>query len=124
MPISGTDRRKFLMRLFAEKPDAVRIIRTESTITSYLTVRPGVNALQVGPCMGVTDSGLSLLMDAWGRYSGQRVFLDVPTGNTAAVRIAEGMGLQAQRPLVRMCRGPAVNEDFMRLWASSGPELG
>jgi GNAT superfamily N-acetyltransferase len=121
--ISNTDRRKLLMQLFAERPDAVRIVRG-STISSYLTVRPGINALQIGPCMGKKDSGPLLLWDAWRRYFGQRVLLDVPQDNKQAVRFAEQMGLQPQRPLVRMSRGPSVNEDFMQLWASSGPELG
>jgi GNAT superfamily N-acetyltransferase len=122
--ISSTDRRKFLMRLFAERPESVRVVRNGGDIVGYMTVRPGVNALQVGPCMGTSEAGPMLLADAWQRYAGQRVFVDIPTGNTIAVRLAEQMGLKVQRPLVRMCRGPAIAEDCTRLWASSGPELG
>lgn len=122
--INRTNRRKFLLALFAENPTAVRYVPLGERIAGYLAVRPGCNALQLGPCMASAEAGPLLLADAWRRYAGQRVFLDVPNQHAAAVRLAEQMGLQAQRPLVRMCRGPLVHEDAQRLWASSGPELG
>jgi len=122
--INRTNRSKFLRTLFAEQPAAVRVASQGDAITGYLTVRPGCNALQLGPCMASDGAGPLLLADAWRTHAGQRVFLDVPEQHAAAVRLAERMGLQAQRPLVRMCRGPLVHEDALRLWASSGPELG
>lgn len=122
--INRTNRGKFLLTLFAENPTAVRYVPQGDRFAGYLAVRPGCNALQLGPCMASAEAGPLLLADAWRRYTGQRVFLDVPNQHAAAVRLAEQLGLQAQRPLVRMCRGPLVHEDAQRLWASSGPELG
>ena len=122
--INHTNRSKFLRTLFAENPTAVRLVSQADGIAGYLAVRPGCNALQLGPCMASAEAGPLLLADAWRTYAGQRVFLDVPQQHAAAVRLAERMGLQAQRQLVRMCRGPLVHEDAQRLWASSGPELG
>jgi hypothetical protein len=56
--------------------------------------------------------------------AGDPVLLDVPEPNERAVQWAIGSGFQSQRRLLRMCRGGDIMEDFVRLWASSGPELG
>ncbi|MBL8798609.1 MAG: GNAT family N-acetyltransferase [Planctomycetia bacterium] len=122
--INGTPRGKFLRLLFAEDPAAVRCVAENGRITGYLAVRPGCHALQLGPCLASPEAGPLLLADAWRRYAGQRVLLDVPEQHGEAMALARRMGLQPQRPLVRMCRGPSVGEDVQRLWASSGPELG
>ena len=89
-----------------------------------MTARPGTRAIQLGPCMASAEAGPHLLADAWRRHAGQQVFIDIPNDNLVAVHLAEQMGLKVQRPLVRMGRGPKVNEDRARLWATFGPELG
>lgn len=122
--VTQTDRRSLLLRLFAEQPGAVRVVQRAGKVEGFMTMRPGANAVQLGPCLGATAAGAALFADAWQRYSGQAVFVDVPDGNAPAVMMAQQMGLTAQRPLVRMGRGPRVAEDVSRLWASFGPELG
>ena len=121
---TGTDRRTFLHALFDERPEEVRIVQHYREIEGYITVRQGSDALQIGPCIATAGAGTALLADVAHRYAGQRVYVDVPVSNMAAVRCAEQMGLTAQRTLTRMCRGVDVVEDTARLWASSGPELG
>jgi GNAT superfamily N-acetyltransferase len=118
------DRRKLLLRLFAERPEALRIVIRNGKLAGFSTMRFGGNAVQLGPCLGTAEAGPLLLTDAWQRLAGQRVFIDIPQGNRAAVQWAEARGLAVQRPLVRMCRGPAPAEDFSRIWASFGPEKG
>lgn len=122
--VNHTNRAKFLTQLFAENPEAVRYVKRGQEVAGYLTVRPGCNALQLGPCLADSTAGPLLLADAGRRHAGQHVFWDVPEQHRGAVQLAAALGLQAQRPLVRMCRGASVQEDFQRLWASSGPELG
>ena len=122
--VSDTDRRKLISRLLAERPEEARVVRQGDKLAGYLTVRPGCNALQIGPCMASAESGPLLLADAAARYAGRSVFIDIPQQNRAAASFAEQAGLTVQRPLVRMTRGPRINEDMSRLWASSGPELG
>ena len=122
--VSHTDRRSFLTRLFRECPEDVRIVRQDGKIAGYRAVRSGANALQIGPCMAAASAGPLLLADAWLSHVGQRVFVDIPVQSQTATHFAQKMGLTAQRQLVRMTRGPTVNEDVSRLWASSGPELG
>ena len=121
---TGTDRGKMLVRLFGEFPQGLRIVRRQNTVEGYVTFRPGANAIQVGPCVAVTDAGPPLLSDALSRCRSKMVFMDVPKGNVDAVRFVEAAGLRVQRCFTRMYYGERVNENIMALWASSGPEKG
>jgi GNAT superfamily N-acetyltransferase len=122
--ITGTDRRRVLVSLFAEQPGQVRCFRRGGEAVGFLAARPGARATHLGPCLVDAEAGPLLLDDAGHRLAGQRVFLDVPAANAAAARWAEGRGLVVQRHLTRMVRGVAVCERLEGLWASSGPEKG
>ncbi len=122
--VTGTDRRKLLLRLFAERPEALRVVERTGSVLGFVTVRSGTRALQIGPCLATPEAGPLLLADAWHRYAGQSVFVDIPLGNMTAGALAQAQGLTVQRPLIRMCRGLAVTERSTELWASSGPEKG
>jgi GNAT superfamily N-acetyltransferase len=122
--ITATDRRKWACRLFAERSEALRVVERGGETLGFLTVRPGTRALLIGPCLATAEAGPLLFADAWHRYAGRPVFIDIPTGNRPAVERAQAQGLAVQRHLLRMCRGPEVVERTQELWASSGPELG
>jgi GNAT superfamily N-acetyltransferase len=119
-----TDRRKFLARLFQERPAQVYVVDREGRMEGYLTMRVGSAAVQLGPCIASAEAGERLLGDAYRRLAGARVYLDVPCSHDCACRFAEAAGLEEQRRLTRMCRGAQVSDDIGQLWASSGPELG
>jgi len=120
----GTNRLKFLAQLFGEWPEVVRIVQRDGRIDGYLTVRPGSQALQIGPCLATPLAGPVLFLDAAHRFAGRYVYIDIPTDNVPARAVAETMGLRVQRHLLRMSRGEPVREDIAHLWASSGPEKG
>jgi ribosomal protein S18 acetylase RimI-like enzyme len=120
--ITRTARGRFLLRLFAEWPEAVRAAPGPGGWSGLLAARRGANAVQLGPCLG--EASPVLLADAQRRLAGQRVYLDVPLDNGPAVRLAEGLGLAEQRRLTRMVRGEPIVENLDLLWASSGPEKG
>lgn len=123
--VTTTRRNKFLLRLFAEQPNAVRVAEADGQIRGYLTVRFGSDAIQLGPCIAETSAaGGSMLTDAMSRHAGSRVYWDIPSSHSAAVALAQSAGLVLQRQLTRMCRGEQVNDEVAKLWASSGPELG
>jgi ribosomal protein S18 acetylase RimI-like enzyme len=122
--ITGTDRRRLLLRLFAEEPRSLRCVWHGGRPMGFMASRSGHRAVQLGPCIAAPEVGAALFADALQRLAGQRIFLDVPTPNAAATRLAEACGLGAQRQLTRMCRGVAVFERIDWLWASSGPEKG
>lgn len=122
--VTRTDRRKFLLRLFAEQSEAVRVTNGPAGY-GFLTTRAGSNAVQVGPCLAAAaDAGRLLFADAQHRLAGQPVYVDVPTDNTAATLAITHLGLTVQRPLYRMCLGEPVVEDVEHLWASSGAAKG
>jgi GNAT superfamily N-acetyltransferase len=120
--VTRTDRRAFLLQLFAERPQDVRAVAGRDGWRGLMAMRSGARALYLGPCVG--EAGSVLLEDAFARHAGQGVFLDVTEGNAEAVRLAERAGLTPQRRLTRMVRGEAVIEDLSRFWASGGPEKG
>jgi predicted N-acetyltransferase YhbS len=120
-----TVRIPLLMRMREEFESAFRAVLRNGELIAYLASRPGANAVQIGPCAAREESaGRLLLTDACARLGGQRVFIDVPLPNRAAVAAVESMGLTAQRRLLRMGRGEPVRENLELLWASSGPEKG
>lgn len=122
---TSTRRDKFLLRLFAEQPDAVRVAEVNGQIAGYLTTRLGSDAIQLGPCIAESaKAGKALLSDALMRYAGNRIYWDLPSSHSEATSLAHSAGLTPQRQLTRMCRGENVNDDVAKLWASSGPELG
>ncbi|HZV06450.1 MAG TPA: GNAT family N-acetyltransferase [Gemmataceae bacterium] len=119
-----TDRRRLLWRLFSECPQDVHFIHLGPHDGGYLTSRPGKKTFRLGPCIAAASAGPSLLADAWHRYSGQLISLDVPLANVAAKQWVESHGLTVQHTLTRMCRGVQVCEQVESLWLSSGPEKG
>jgi GNAT superfamily N-acetyltransferase len=122
--VTGTHRRRFLWRLFAEQPDGVSFVRRGDHTAGFLATRPGHRAFQIGPCVASREAGPLLFADAWHRYAGKAAFLDIPLPNEAATWLAESRGLTVQRLLTRMCRGVQRCERVEWLWASSGPENG
>jgi GNAT superfamily N-acetyltransferase len=122
--MTGTNREKMLSRLFNEFPRDTRIVTQGDTIEGFVTIRPGANAVQIGPCTASINSGPALLSDALHRCAGKAVFIDIPTNNVPAVKIAESSGLKIQRPFIRMCRGERIKDNVEAIWASSGPEKG
>ena len=122
--MTGTNREKMLIRLFGEFPQGLRTLRRQDEIEGYATVRPGANAVQIGPCVAVLHVGPALLSDALSRCAGKHVLVDIPLHNEGAVNIAESSGFEIQRRFTRMRRGERVCDNVEALWAGSGPEKG
>jgi hypothetical protein len=122
--VTSTNRDKLVTRLFQEWLEGFRMVRSGDQCLGFLAVRPGANALQMGPCAASPSAARLLFADACHHHRFQRVYLDIPTDNQAATSQAESLGLKAQRRLMRMHRGQATAERIPLLWASSGPEKG
>ena len=122
--MTGTNREKMLSRLFNEFPKNTRIVTHNNKVDGFVTMRPGANAIQIGPCTASVNSGPALLSDALHRCAGKAVYVDIPTGNVPAVKIAESSGLKIQRRFTRMSRGERIKDNIEAIWASSGPEKG
>lgn len=122
--MTGTNREKMLRLLFKEFPRNTHIVTHYDKIDGFVTMRPGANAMQIGPCTASIDSGPALLSDALNRFAGKAVFVDIPTDNVHAIEIAEASRLKIQRRFMRMCRGQRIKDNIRAIWASSGPEKG
>ncbi len=119
---TGCRRRRLLEALWEVQPGWG--ILHQGQAQGFYTARPGSAATQIGPCIGDAQAGPLLLRDAFWRYRGQPVFIDLPEANQTAQQLTQTAGLTEQRRLVRMTRGPRVPERREWLWASSGPENG
>ena len=122
--MTGRQRVKMLGRLFEEFPGNLRLVRSAGTIEGFITMRPGANATQIGPCTATPDAGPMLLGDALDRCAGEPVFVDVPLDNVGAVGVVESSGLTVQRCFTRMSRGRKAADSPEATWASSGAEKG
>jgi len=123
--VTGTPRGRLLTRLFAERPQAMRVAVTQGSITGFSGVRLGGRARQVGPVVALdASSGSGLLDAAISDHQGQTVFLDVPLPNRPAMQWAEARRLRIQRQFLRMVRGRPVADRPEQIWASFGPEKG
>jgi GNAT superfamily N-acetyltransferase len=122
--VTQTRREKLLRAVFETSPEMMRKFMQNGRLEGYCLCRQGAEALQIGPMQGSLAAGTRLFLDAARRFAGRRVYLDVPTQHTAAVALAESMGLTAQRRLARMGRGRRLHEDLSRFWCSFGPEKG
>jgi GNAT superfamily N-acetyltransferase len=122
--VTKTDRRRLLERLFAEEEESVRGVTQASKLASFVAIRRGSKALQIGPCIANDQTGPQLLRDVCHRYAGQPAYLDVPASNRSATAFVQGLGLTVQRELTRLCRGTPVFENVAELWVSLGPEKG
>jgi GNAT superfamily N-acetyltransferase len=122
--MTGTDRAKLLTRLFEEAPETIRVLQAAGKLEGFVTMRPGANAAQIGPCIASPQAGPVLLADALNRCAGQEVFVDAPCDHIRAVTTLEASGLKVQRHFMRMVRGEPVCDHAEGLWASAGPETG
>ena len=122
--MTGENRAKMLGALFSEFPQNARVLMRGDKLEGFVTMRPGRNAIQIGPCVATEDAGRALLSDALNRCGGKAVFVDVPTDNVHAVKVAQASGLEIQRRFLRMYRGERVKDNVGAIWASSGPEKG
>jgi GNAT superfamily N-acetyltransferase len=123
-PMTGTNRSRLLTRLFEETPEAFRVLHAAGKLEGFITVRPGANATQIGPCVASAQAGPILLAEALNRCAGQAVFVDVPCDHVRAVTTLEAGGLKPQRYFMRMYRGERILDHVEGLWASAGPETG
>jgi GNAT superfamily N-acetyltransferase len=122
---TGTQRDKLLARLLAEPGSRAYLTGDEATSGGYVISRSGARAAQLGPVAASSPAaGRALLDRAAADWTGQRIYVDVPSDNRAAVQWAEVRGLVCQRSFTRMVRGRCEPDDTEWLWASSGPEKG
>jgi GNAT superfamily N-acetyltransferase len=124
----GVSRERILRVLARQSTAALVLESAPGRVAGYGLLRPGAQALYLGPVAAISpEAGLCLLEALLAGCDGQQVYWDIPDPNLAAVALARRHGFIAQRPLVRMHRGENNNHapgDACRQFALAGPEIG
>lgn len=90
----------------------------------FLLSRPGAVASYLGPCVAQSESSARKLVVECLRQSGGSWFWDLLPANPRVVAMAQALGFQRARQLVRMVRGNNVASERTRSWAIAGFEIG
>jgi len=114
----GTDRSHLLHELAQRSA-------ISSTAEAYLFSRPGRVADYIGPCIAKNREGAQELIQALMRDSSATSwFWDIVSRNQDAASLAQDLGFEPQRRLLRMVRGKELNGDDNQIYAIAGFELG
>jgi GNAT superfamily N-acetyltransferase len=124
LQVTGTDRGRLLRVLIEEHPESLQVAIEAGEIAGFLLSRPGSQARRIGPCLASEQAAPLLLGHVRRRYATEKITMDIPVDNAAAMALAASWGLNMTGLLTRMGRGSQVNEDLQKLWASAGPEKG
>jgi GNAT superfamily N-acetyltransferase len=113
----GADRSKVLDRL-AQRNSPITRSR------SYLFARRGRTTAYLGPCLGENSETVRELIEQRLRNTNCGWSWDLFPSNQRAVELARCFGFSAQRQLVRMVRGKALQQNEHAMYAIAGFELG
>jgi GNAT superfamily N-acetyltransferase len=113
--------RRFLLEDFLARPGAAAWTCDDS----YLVMRQGHRAMQIGPLVASSlEAARALLATAIASARG-RVFLDLFTSWPDLAALLERRGFERQRPFIRMALDrTTLPGDFARLAIAAGPEFG
>lgn len=105
----GTDRSQLLESLQDSCLCGLQTAETaEPQDTGFGMLRPGQRASSLGPIAAGSPRVASLIVTGLLRHAPQDVFWDVPEPNGMAVQLAEQLGFDRLRPLLRMRFGPVT----------------
>lgn len=125
-PIFGADRRRVLRRLLAEPTIRVAADFDGDSLIGYAAIRPGQNAMYLGPWVGLNGETAERLWQ-WGLWmAGEApLFVDVLLPCPWALDLVRQSGFEQQRYLIRMYRGENVSPGQPQFQCGVfGPETG
>ncbi|MFF7391949.1 GNAT family N-acetyltransferase [Streptomyces scabiei] len=119
------DRPRFLERwLTADGHRALARI-VDGRLTGYGVIRPGRDALRIGPLFADTaEDARALFAGLAAEAAGRELTVDVPEPNTAAVALVEEYGLTPSFETARMYTGPIRPYAAERVFGVTTLELG
>jgi len=126
-PIFGADRSRVLRRMLTEP--TMRVVGSfdeAGSLQGYAAVRPGRNAMYLGPWTALSAEVGERLWE-WGLATvGEApVFVDVLLPNPNVLPLVQAAGFEKQRHLIRMYRGENVSPGQPELqYGIFGPEVG
>lgn len=125
-PIFGARRNAILDAWRKNIPECAFVARINDAIAGFVLARRGERFQHIGPVIGTTPALCeSLLCKALQALQSQPVVVDLLSENPWTLPIVGRCGLHAQRPLIRMFRGPNTSPDRPdQVLAICCPELG
>ncbi|GGU39491.1 GNAT family N-acetyltransferase [Streptomyces lavendofoliae] len=119
------ERPRFLER-WLDAPGHLALARVvDGRVTGYGVIRPAHEGFRVGPLFADSAGDAEVLLDALVDGSGaDRIAVDVPESNPAAVRMAEARGLVPTFATARMYTGPVRPFAGDRVFGITTLELG
>ncbi|MGW0708488.1 GNAT family N-acetyltransferase [Streptomyces sp. NPDC002643] len=119
------DRPRFLERWLTTDGHRALARVVDGRLTGYGVIRPGRDALRIGPLFADTDTDARALLAGLAAEAAGRTFaIDVPETNTAAVALAEEYGLTPSFETARMYTGPIRPYARERVFGITTLELG
>lgn len=124
----GASRERMLKRLIQVSKPLSFCYSNKNGLAGFIICREGVNAFHVGPWVASSPSvAESLLLHVLQQIDGQKVFVDVPELNEAAVQLLRQHAFNRRSSFVRMglqLADVGELEDITGIYATSGPEKG
>ncbi|MGA4957507.1 GNAT family N-acetyltransferase [Streptomyces lavendulocolor] len=119
------ERPRFLER-WLRAPGHVTLARVlDGRVTGYGVIRPAQDEPRVGPLFADSPGDAEVLLDALvAGFGADRIAMDVPESNAAAVRLAESRGLVPTFATARMYTGPVRPFARDRVFGITTLELG
>lgn len=119
------DRPRFLESWLAAPGHRALARIVDGRLTGYGVLRPGRDALRVGPLFADTRADAEALLDALvAEANGGAVAMDVPESNAEAVALAEARGMKPTFDTARMYTGPIREFAQERVFGVTTLELG
>ncbi|MFJ4835378.1 GNAT family N-acetyltransferase [Streptomyces sp. NPDC088747] len=119
------DRPRFLKAWLGGTGHRSFVRHTDGRLSGYGVIRPGRDALRVGPLFADTGEDARALFTALtGEAAGREIAIDVPGTNAAAVALAEEFGLVPSFDTARMYTGPVRPFPVERVFGVTTLELG
>ena len=122
----GVNRWPMVRNIVMQAPLSFVHLPPKSTTVAFGVIREGSRAYYLGPIVAESPVTADQLVKALAyTLPNERVFWDIPDANTCAVELAQRLGFQPQRPLIRMFLGENKwPGDPQRIFALAGPEIG
>jgi ribosomal protein S18 acetylase RimI-like enzyme len=124
--IFGVNRRKVLAGFLKRNPELCFCFIVENQITGYIMAHKGYEAYQIGPFLAEdSQTAEALLLKVTDQITGQKVFMDVPEPNQAALELVERHHFTIQRSFCRMYQGENLYPGQPdKVYGTSGAEKG
>ncbi|MFF5403183.1 GNAT family N-acetyltransferase [Streptomyces misionensis] len=119
------DRPRFLAEWLTTPGHRAFVRHEDGRLTGYAVLRPGHDALRVGPLLAdTTEDARALFTALAAEAAGRELAVDVPEPNTDGIALAEAAGLTPSFETARMYTGPVRPHAQERVFGVTTLELG